>query len=584
MNKALAANGRGTATKIWINPGTYREFVNVRPTSNQTSANMTFEAVTPGTVAIAGSNVLGGWQQISSTEYVHSWYDTVANCYPPSSWPSLPQITRQSEMVFINGTPLTQIINSSEHRSGTFFVDSGAQQIHIWPAPGTNVNQSSVEVTSRRETLRVNGRNNIVFRGLVLRHAGSCVGTNSVNVYNSNNVLFDQTQVNWNNWGGLAISSSNNVTVQNSVASHNGGAGLTAYQDTNLVFQSTETDYNNWRGAMGAFYDFGMGGAKLVGIHGVKLSQFFAYNNQGQGLWFDTDNKNVTITNATLSQNLLSNLKLEGNEGPVSVQNSSFCSGATGIQVLNTTGLSVTGSNFYNNGGTAKWQAELFLGGNPPGGRVVSDWQNGQTYVLQTSGTTLLNNVFTNAKTNQYVFATFLNGGTWSIFANSLHSNFNAWYNPQSAAFLDPGGHHDTLSGWRNMSGQDSSSSWGRATTATRNCGMPSPSYPDFSVTANNREQASVPVWSQPYSMSGGVVSIPLQLKSFNFGPVTLSTSHLPYGVSASFSPGTLSNGNSVLTLRASSSAAYNTVPITVFATSGSRVHSVTVSVTISSF
>ncbi len=51
---------------------------------------------------------------------------------------------------------------------------------------------------------------------------------NAVNVYGSNNVKFDHVTAQWNNWGGISISNSKNVTVQNSLAIHNGGIGFLA--------------------------------------------------------------------------------------------------------------------------------------------------------------------------------------------------------------------------------------------------------------------------------------------------------------------------------------------------------------------
>ena len=112
--------------------------------------------------------------------------------------------------------------------------------------------------------------------------------------------LVDQIQANWNNWGGIGISSSSQITVQNSVASHNGGVGFAGNTDLNTLFNANESDYNNWRGAMGALYDWGMGGTKLMYMHSATVTNHYSYRNQAQGLWFDTDSKNVSIDHATL--------------------------------------------------------------------------------------------------------------------------------------------------------------------------------------------------------------------------------------------------------------------------------------------
>lgn len=70
-----------------------------------------------------------------------------------------------------------------------------------------------------------------------------------------------------------------------------------------------------------------------------------------------------------------------------------------------------------------------------------------------------------------------------------------------------------------------------------------------------------------------------MQVNSFGSGTIALSVKGLPYGVTASFSQSSLISGAPLLTLTTSSSAAYQTVPITIIAASGSRVHTVYVTV-----
>ena len=81
--------------------------------------------------------------------------------------------------------------------------------------------------------------------------------------------------------------------------------------------------------------------------------------------------------------------------------------------------------------------------------------------------------------------------------------------------------------------------------------------------------------------MSSGKAVVNLRVNSFGSGTVTLAASGLPSGVSASFQSNNMVSGVSALTLTASSSATIQTVPITIYANSGDRVHSVTVSVAV---
>jgi len=69
------------------------------------------------------------------------------------------------------------------------------------------------------------------------------------------------------------------------------------------------------------------------------------------------------------------------------------------------------------------------------------------------------------------------------------------------------------------------------------------------------------------------------RVKSFGYGAVTLKVTGLPSGVSASLSSASLVSGPATLTLTATQAAVNQTVPITLWAVSGSRVHSVTFSV-----
>lgn len=579
VRKAETNNQNGAGTRILINPGVYRELVTIWPTYKQTSAPITLQAVQTGTAVISGSDQLTGWSYSGNNIYTHGWVDTVLPCAEPSGWPSgLQAISLHREMVFVNGVPMTQVLYWSELRPGTFFVNPVYNVVHVSPPTGTDMSTALVEVSNRPQTLEMYGRSNIVFRGLVFTHAASCINQNSALVSGSTNVLFDSVQAVWNNWGGLAIDSSNYVTVQNSVGSYNGGVGLFAYETQNALYQSDETDYNNWRGAQGDLYNWGMGGTKLMRMRSTNVNQLYSYNNHAQGLWFDTDNKNITVTGATLSGNLVANLQIEKNEGPITIQGSNIASGDVGLQLVNTTYLTVKGTTFINNGGAPSQQAQLYLAGAPYG-EQFTDWQTGQSYDINSSYTTLSGNTFIDGGSGQFVFSTYLSGTAWSEFTGSLSSSQNYWYDEtKTTAFVVPYGKQETLSGWQSVTGQDYSSLWslpvsGSVTTAS-SLAAPAPSFTDFAIyryTLRNEYSTSY--------MSNGTVSIPLQVKSFGYGTVALSVMGLPRGVSGWFTTPKLTSGSTTLNLKAWSSAPTETVSLTVIATSGGRTHTLTLPV-----
>ena len=266
----------------------------------------------------------------------------------------------------------------------------------------------------------------------------------------------------------------------------------------------------------------------------------------------------------------MSALQLEANEGPVLVENSHFCSSRTGVTTLNQEKLTVEYSSFYNNGGFGQYPGEIFIGGRA-NGHVIYDWQTGQYYDLRTAGTVLTSNNFEDASSGQHVFGTYLGGTDWSDFANSLSASGNRWYDPSTAySFMLPSGHLVDLTGWQSAVGTDYSSYWSTPSSSPVGaCAIPSQSYTDFAVNLN----------SESYSMSGGHASIGIKIANYSYGTVSLSVSGLPSGVSASFSSSSLSSGIVTLSLSATKNAASQTVTITIWGVSGSRVHPVTVNV-----
>lgn len=571
VNKANVNNQKRIGTKIIVESGVYRQSVTINRPWNGSSVPLTIQAASTGGAIIAGSDVLSGWTPVSGHPYTyyHSWNYNFGYCGLPSGWPgNVPSIARRTEMIFVNGVAYTQVMSESQLRAGTFYVDEGTNQILVTVPSGLSIYGATVEAAVRNATVTVNNRTNVVLRGLVFRHGRTCINQSAANINGSSEVLLDRVQAIWNSWGGLAVNSSSHITVENSTASHNGGVGFQGFKDQYALYSYDESDFNNWRGAQGALYDWGMGGTKLMLMRNTTVQDHYSYGNQAQGLWFDTDNKNITINNATVSGSIMSALQLEANEGPITVKNSHLCSSRTGVTVLNNDHLTMQYNSFYNNGSFGQYPGEIFIAGRP-GGHVIYDWQTGQYYDLFTSGTVLTGNNFQNATAGQNVFGTYLSGSDWSKFAYSLEASGNHWYDPHTSySFKLPSNHVVNFSGWKSAVGTDYSSYWS-STSAPSYCSIPGQSYKDFDVNVDREN----------YSMSGGHLTAGVKVDNYGWGTVSLSITGLPANVSGSLSQYSIYNGTLKLYLSANKYATNRTVPITIWAISGSRAHSVTVNV-----
>lgn len=182
----------------------------------------------------------------------------------------------------------------------------------------------------------------------------------------------------------------------------------------------------------------------------------------------------------------------------------------------------------------------------------------------------LTGNTFVDGAAGQNVFGTYLSGADWSSFANSLNASNNVWYDPYVvSAFKILNGHLVNLSGWQSTVGTDYTSVWAApATSPVAACAIPATTYADFGVVMN----------ANVYTMASGKAYATARVSSFGFGTVNLSVSGLPAGVTSSIGNGSLISGTSTITFSASSSAINQTVPITLWAVSGSRVHTATFS------
>jgi hypothetical protein len=576
VNRANTYASQNVGVRIEVEPGVYHEFVQVGWARQ--NPTLTIEATQTGQAVIDGADTYTGWSTGNGQIYTHSFSGLGSNPVP-SGWPgSLPGVVYRREMVFVNGGPLTQVMSASQLRPGTFYVNDGAHEIELQPTPGTNMNTATVEVADRPYTLRVQGRNNVVLRGLVLEHAAAYMNDLGANVFTSSNVLIDRVQATENNWGGLGIHGGANITLQNSVASDNGGLGFMAVQTKQLLVQYDEADRNNWRGAMGGFYDFGMGGMKFFRTHGATIQRFYAFNNGAEGLWFDTDNRQISVSDSVLSGNYDANLQLELNYGPISVTNTAMCYGTVGMNLVNAENLTFSGDTFYGNGGGSPLTKPNFFLAGQPGGRGFTDWETGKYYWVVSQNVKFMGNSFQDVASGQKLFYTYLSGSDLRTFLGNFSSSGNTWYDSSAPGF-QLGGTQLNFSGWRSETGQDRNSQWAPA-GAPAGCGAPADPTSDFALFG-----ATTQMWAT-YHASNGQATIPIQVKNFGTGgAVNLTVSELPGGVQASFASGALaaaatgSSAEQWTTLRLSANGYSGTANVYVTATSGSRVHTMQVPV-----
>jgi len=582
---ALASenNKKKIGTRVTLNPGTYRENAQYNAGSGNTSAPITFEAADNGTAILSGSDLYTDWKA-SGNVFTHSWTSLGGACGLPNGWPSMWPIVLRREMVFVNGTPLTQVISSDEMIEGTFYVDDGGGQISVWPPTGTNMSTATVEVAVRPGVFTLAGATNFVFRGLTFEHAATCPqGGNALTINNSTGVLVDTDNFLWNNDAGLGFYEANNVVVQNSVANHNGAEGFSAAQGKNYNYNNNETSYNNWRGAMAAFYGWSYAGTKILLMHTADFNGFKTYYNQTGGIWFDTDNENITLENLASSNNLQYGMFLEASEGPITITDSQFCNNHDNEDPVNSTGtlsggnaeyVTVSGSLFYNNA-IPHSGGEIKIGGTSAG-RSFTNWETGEPMTVQSQNWTLSNNTVVGVGSTEELFYSYLNGSVWNpLFTSTFASNNNTWWNASNANVFTTSAGTFNFAKWQSVMGRDADSTFSNPGVS---CTPPTPDYPDYWLTTyfDGETQTVAPGASASYTVQVFPVG------AFT-GTVSLSVNGATQiGATASLGAQSITaSGSTTLTVNTSKSTTVGTFPITVVATSGSVVRTLTLTLTV---
>jgi hypothetical protein len=581
--RAYANNQASIGTKVIINPGTYREAITLQQLATNTSLPMTFEAATNGTVIVSGADVWTGWQGYSKNPsiYTQAWPYQWGLCAVDSGVPPFQQnIVLRREVIFVNGNPLTQVMSLSAMVVSTFYVDEQGGTVYIWPPAGTNMSTAKVEVSTRPSLFMIEGMSNIVLRGLTFEYAGSCYMDEAVGTTpGTANILFDTDTFDWNNGSGLLLEQTTYVTVQNSVADHNGRNGTADQRLKYGLYQNNTASYNNWRGAQGIYYGWGNAGAHFVQAHNDSVQGYTLLFNETFGSHWDTDNADIVASGLIASQNLAAAAFVEKSEGPVTISNSYMCSGnpvtgttTVGFNLRNSEQVTLDSDVMANN-------VENFLVEGQAGGIEVTNWETGQVYDLVSQNFSATSNIIANGAGQKIVLDGYLGGSDWNAFQTTLASDYNTWWNSQSDSFTlpVPTNYNTTnFAGWQAVTGQDQHSTFQAPSGNYDAACQVSPVGSDFwFITGSKTGLTTVSAGSS--ATFQGIVT-PLAFS----GNVNLGfdgVQNIP-GATATWVPSTIAtSGNATLTVTTSKTTPPGNYPITLIANSGNLTRTMTASV-----
>jgi hypothetical protein len=466
-------NSKGIGVKVVIKKGTYRESIELPFRGNkQTDAPIIIEGDKNGKTIIKGSDIWNDWERHKETNiYTHKWeYKWGLAPYPPNweGFVKLEDIVRRREMIFVNGEMLEQVLSPIELKEGSFYVSEEKGMVYIWLPSTIDIKKAEIEVSVRSGLMRIDGRKNVIVRNLIFMHDNTPVQGSAVGAVNSQNIIFEDCQFLWNNWGGFGYGVCNNVVVRRCIANYNGGTGMGAFKCKNILFEDNETSYNNWRGARGNFLGWAVAGVKVLLIHNGLFKNHKSFQNQTRAFWFDTDCRDIIVDNAFWCNNLTEGIFIEANQGPIIIKNSKICFNKSWGILSNSANIILENNIIYGN---EKAQIK-FTGGKEI---VFKNWETQKEERVKPEGWKFLDNVIVGVKKYQLLIDT----QPWEFFFSSLSSSRNLYYNNENKNCFQIGPSFFNFSEWQNLTGQDLDSSFADPSFAN-------PENYDFSLKKNS--------------------------------------------------------------------------------------------------
>jgi PKD repeat protein len=444
VQRGLSSKSRGITTRVLIHAGTYRD--GVRIYGGASTAPLSIEAAGDGPVVVSGSDIYTGWSSIGNGVYSHSWtYDWGFATNPWTQWVTIQPIGLRRELVFVDGSLMTQVLTAAELKPGCFVVEEGSNRILLMPTAGVNLTASTVEVGVRDELIYIQGGNQIALRGITFQHATGQVSGAAANAgtfTNVTNLTLENCHFLWNSYNGISFSPVTGLTVRNVSANHNGVDGFGLFKSATCLFEDFESSYNNWRGYRAGFTTWAVGN-KILHLRDVTFRRFRAFGNLASGFWPDTNCVNLILDDVKICNNLRG-IYLEANEGPILIQDSSISgNGSYGILCANSERVTLRRNRIYNNDG-----AQIVFGGNAAG--------------RPTGGTVAFNRYWT-LEDNIIMGELAMTGGGGTLWTNLLATSSFArttYFSPYRSDIFEINGKRMDLAGWKAATGKDATSTW----------------------------------------------------------------------------------------------------------------------------
>jgi hypothetical protein len=209
---------------------------------------------------------------------------------------------KYSEAAFYDSRPLWRVMSLSDLGPGKFYEDYEAGTLYIADDPAGH----QVEVARAKAAIAASA-SAVTVQGLVVEkfandaQRGAIVGGNDWRIQDN--------EVRLNHGVGIEAPNARRVKVLGNHVHHNGQLGVGGWRTVDAVYDGNELAFNNTAGFYNA--DWEAGGGKWTESAGLAVRNNHVHHNEAVGLWFDIDNKDVTIAGNRIEANESDGIRYE---------------------------------------------------------------------------------------------------------------------------------------------------------------------------------------------------------------------------------------------------------------------------------
>lgn len=333
---------------VWVRGGVYRykdPFLLTAEDSGTERSPVEYRAWLTEDVVFKGSCLLdpAKWQ-VSGNPAINEWIypewmphhrDLGKEYEQIRKYHGIDQADRRSwsDQLFMNGRLIKQVYNQADLQPYSFWLsaENECARLYLRLPADEDPGEAMMEGSVAEQLIVGKGVKHILIKGFHLTQACNRVQMSVLSLDSeTEHCVLEDNKVSWTNGTGISISGRDHL-IRRNVSEYNSQNGICGSRLKDTLFEYNITRMNNWNRPITATWE--SGGGKFADCDHVTLRYHEAACNLGPGIWFDIDNKNITIEKCRAYHNNYCGIFFEISQGPVLIKDN-WCFGNDGAGIL----------------------------------------------------------------------------------------------------------------------------------------------------------------------------------------------------------------------------------------------------------